>query len=50
MCLHTGFAQRLVDMGGEPDPEVLHRVCAALDGRDERLKRRVTAIVARTAA
>ncbi|MFC7344743.1 cyclase family protein [Saccharopolyspora griseoalba] len=42
VCLHTGFGQRLVDMGGDPDPEVLHGACAALDGRDERLKRWIT--------
>lgn len=42
VCLHTGFAQRLVDMGGQPDPEVLHGACAALDGRDERLKQWIT--------
>lgn len=39
LCLHTGFAQQLIDMGGDPDPEVLHHSCAVLDGRDERLQR-----------
>ncbi len=38
LCLHTGFAQKLVDMGGTPDPEVLHNSCAVLDGRDEALQ------------
>ena len=42
VCLHTGFAQRVVEMGGDPDPEVLHGACAALDGRDERLLRWIT--------
>ncbi|MCV0396738.1 MAG: cyclase family protein [Rhizobiaceae bacterium] len=37
ICLHTGFAQRVLDMGGDPDPEVLHGACSALDGRDARL-------------
>ena len=37
VCFHTGFAQRILDMGREPDPEVLHGSCAALDGRDARL-------------
>jgi Putative cyclase len=37
VCLHTGFAQRVAEMGGRPDPDVLHGACAALDGRDERL-------------
>ncbi len=37
VCLHTGFAEMLVEMGGRPDPHVLEHSCAALDGRDERL-------------
>ena len=37
LCLHTGFGQKLIDMGGDPDPQVLHHSCAVLDGRDERL-------------
>ncbi|UCI31829.1 cyclase family protein [Mesorhizobium sp. B4-1-4] len=37
LCLHTGFAQLLIDMKGTPDPKVLHNACAVLDGRDERL-------------
>lgn len=39
LCLHTGFAQRLMDMGGDPDPHVLHHSCAVLDGRDPELLR-----------
>lgn len=35
VCLHTGFAQRLLDMAKDPDPAVLHGSCATLDGRDE---------------
>jgi hypothetical protein len=42
VCLHTGFAQRLVEMDGDPDPDVLHGACAALDGRDERLQQWIT--------
>ncbi|HMS80264.1 MAG TPA: cyclase family protein [Burkholderiaceae bacterium] len=42
VLLHTGFAQRLVDMAGSPDPEVLHGACAVLDGRDPRLLQWVT--------
>lgn len=34
VCLHTGFAQRLMEMGGTPDPDLVHKLCAALDGRD----------------
>ncbi|MGY2933069.1 kynurenine formamidase [Bradyrhizobium sp. GM6.1] len=37
LCLHTGFAQLLVDMKGEPDAHILHHSCAVLDGRDDRL-------------
>jgi hypothetical protein len=37
LCLHTGYGQAILDMGGDPDPEVLHNSHAALDGRDERL-------------
>ncbi len=42
LCLHTGFAQRLVEMAGSPDPEVLERACAVLDGRDQRLLQWIT--------
>jgi kynurenine formamidase len=42
VLLHTGFAQRLVDMRGQPDPEVLHGACAVLDGADERLLQWIT--------
>lgn len=38
LCLYTGFADKLVAMGGTPDPVVLDRSCAVLDGRDERLR------------
>lgn len=34
VCIHTGFSQRLIDMAGDPDPEVLHNSCATLDGAD----------------
>ena len=37
LCLHTGYGQAILDMGGEPDPKVLHGAFAALDGRDDRL-------------
>lgn len=38
VCLHTGYAKRLLDMNGEPDVSVLNNSCAVLDGRDERLQ------------
>ena len=37
LCLHTGFAQMLLDMKGSPDPEKLDAHCARLDGRDQAL-------------
>ena len=37
LCLHTGFARRVLAMGRTPDPHVLHEACAVLDGRDRRL-------------
>lgn len=42
VCLHTGFAQMLLDMKGEPDGQVLQNACAALDGRDRKLLNWVT--------
>jgi kynurenine formamidase len=39
VCLHTGFAEMLLEMKKDPDPERLHRSCAVLDGRDARLLR-----------
>ncbi|HEY0294416.1 MAG TPA: cyclase family protein [Bordetella sp.] len=37
LCLHTGFAERLLSMEGKPDLSVLNNACAVLDGTDERL-------------
>jgi kynurenine formamidase len=37
VCLHTGFAQRVLEMGQNPDRKTLHDSCAVLDGRDPRL-------------
>jgi len=37
VCLHTGFADVLLGMGGRPDRRTLQASCAELDGRDERL-------------
>jgi kynurenine formamidase len=39
VCLHTGFAEMLLEMRKGPDAEALHRSCAVLDGRDKRLLR-----------
>lgn len=37
LLIHTGFAAKLLQMGGTPDPQVLHNYGATLDGRDEDL-------------
>jgi hypothetical protein len=37
VCLHTGFAERILEMERKPDPEFLHGACAVLNGRDQRL-------------
>ena len=38
VCLHTGFARVVREMGGDPDAHRLHNSCAALDGRDPKLQ------------
>lgn len=55
LCIHSGFAQAIVDMGGEPDGKRLRELGAELDGLDQRLLRWITdsgvvAIAADTAA
>ena len=55
LCIHSGFAQAIVDMGGEPDGARLRTLGAELDGLDARLLRWITdsgvaAIAADTAA
>lgn len=37
LCLYTGYADLILEMNRQPDVEVLHSSCAALDGRDRRL-------------
>lgn len=37
VLIHTGYAAKLIDMNGQPDPAVLHHYGASLDGRDPRL-------------
>lgn len=37
LCLHTGYGQAILDMAGNPAPEILHGAYPVLDGRDERL-------------
>jgi len=37
VCLHTGFAQLILELRRNPDPKLLHGTCCGLDGRDEKL-------------
>ena len=42
LCLHTGFADKLLEWGREPTVEQLENTSAQLDGRDERLLQWIT--------
>ena len=42
LCLHTGFAQLVLEMNRAPDRARLISSCAVLDGADERLLRWIT--------
>jgi hypothetical protein len=42
LCLHTGFAQLLLDAGDEPDARGLMMSTPALDGRDPLLQAWIT--------
>jgi len=42
VCLYTGFADLLLEMGRDTDIKALHGSCAQLDGRDARLLRWIT--------
>ncbi len=42
VCLHTGFGQMLLEMGGTPDQHALHHACPVLNGRDHELLRWIT--------
>ena len=37
VCLHTGFGDLLLELGGSGDTATLRNSCSALDGRDSRL-------------
>jgi kynurenine formamidase len=37
VCLHTGFAELVLELKRNPTPELLHNTCTGLDGRDEKL-------------
>jgi hypothetical protein len=42
VCLHTGFAELLLEMGRDTDLKTLHASCPALDGRDGKLLQWIT--------
>ncbi len=42
LLLHTGFAQLILEMDRKPDMDVLNNACAALDGRDAKLRQWIT--------
>lgn len=42
VCLHTEFAELILEMGRKPDGARLSASCAGLDGRDERLLQWIT--------
>ncbi|HRO61745.1 MAG TPA: cyclase family protein [Burkholderiaceae bacterium] len=42
VCLHTGFADRLLGMKGQPDKALVENLCTALDGRDQKLLQWIT--------
>lgn len=37
VTIHTGYAERVLQMDGDPDPKILHDYGAVLDGRDQAL-------------
>ena len=37
VCLHTGFAEVILELRKHPDPRLLHQTCTGLDGRDDKL-------------
>lgn len=42
LCVHTGFAQLVLEMDGRPDAQRLKTSSPALDGRDQTLLRWIT--------
>ena len=42
VCLHTGFAQVILEMNKKPDAHTLEHSCAVLDGRDRKLLKWIT--------
>ena len=44
VCLHTGFAEMLLEMRKTPDEHKVHNSCATLNGRDPKLRDWITKI------
>lgn len=42
VCIHTGFAQMLLEMNRNPDPGKARHLCATLNGRDKKLLNWIT--------
>jgi kynurenine formamidase len=42
VCLHTGFAEMLMEFKKNPTTEALHNTCTGLDGKDDRLLQWIT--------
>ncbi|MBK8764904.1 MAG: cyclase family protein [Burkholderiaceae bacterium] len=42
VCLHTGFAQMLLEMNKQPDAHTAEHSCTSLDGRDAKLLQWIT--------
>ena len=42
VCLHTNFAEVLLELKKNPDPKLVHHTCTGLDGRDDRLLQWIT--------
>jgi hypothetical protein len=43
VCLHTGFAELLLEMKRQPDAYLVHHACPTLNGRDPKLRDWITA-------
>jgi hypothetical protein len=42
VCLHTNFAELLLELKKTPDPRLVHGTCSGLDGRDGKLLQWIT--------
>jgi hypothetical protein len=42
VCLHTGYSSFILEMGRDPDPQLVHTTCAGLAGSDQKLLNWIT--------